>query len=78
LPQPPQFRESVLVSAHAEAHADCPEGQVHCPPVHVCAAPHDVAQLPQLSGSVWRSTQLLPHAVFPVAHEAEHTPFEQT
>jgi hypothetical protein len=61
-PQAPQLFQSVCVLVQIPAQFAWPLGQ-HVPAVHVWLLVQQLPQAPQFFGSVWRSTQSLPHRV---------------
>jgi hypothetical protein len=86
MPQAPQLKRSLLVLTHVPAPAS-PLRQLASPGLHVsaqvpaeqtCAVVHLVPQAPQLSGSLWRSSQTSPHFVVPLTHVEVHIPRLQT
>jgi hypothetical protein len=59
-PHPPQLSWSVLVSTHPEAHPlGCAGGQVQALSTQLAPGGQATVQLPQLLGSVWKSTQAI-------------------
>jgi hypothetical protein len=76
-PQAPQFELSVCSSTHAVPQAERPPVQVsvHLPAVQSCAPTHSVPQVPQLFGSIERSTHTPPQDVCPAGQA--HLPATQ-
>jgi len=73
----PQFETLVAVSTQRPLHVAWPDGQPHAPMLHACPPVHALPQKPQLSGSLVVFVQLVPHAIKPALHDAEHVPAEQ-
>jgi hypothetical protein len=56
---------SRCVSTHSPPHEVCPAGQVHSPLLQTVPPAQRLLQCPQLSASVFVSTQAVPHIVRP-------------
>jgi hypothetical protein len=76
LPHLPQLLTSLVVSTQLPLQSIWPEGHSQAPALQICPVLHRRPQASQLEGSVWRSTQLVPHAVCPEGHEVTHRPAE--
>jgi hypothetical protein len=73
-PQMPQLAASYSNCTHWSPHRTEPDGQTQAPPLQIDPPPQVAPQLPQLSGSLRRSTQAPLHAERPVVHEAAQRP----
>jgi hypothetical protein len=69
--QAPQLRGSTSRLTHTPEQlvgADGGQVEVQAPDEHACPDGHASPHPPQLAGSVWRLTQVLPHRVVPAGH----------
>lgn len=78
MPQPPQFDLFVAVSTQLPLQTLPPHEALHMPTEQYWLAGQAAPQAPQLAGSTFVSTHVVPHCVVPLPHATVHTLFEQT
>jgi hypothetical protein len=78
LPQIPQLVLSEVRSTQVVPQRSRPTSQTHLPALQICDVPQAVAQSLQCAGSLFKSTQLVPHLVSPAEHVPAHMPRLQT